>query len=118
VEKSRGPYKINAIAERAAIAALTEDREWVRQRIDEVKQLRERFIGELQRMGLKPLRSDSNFVLVPVPDALKTGRALRDLGVAVRPFPSLPFDGDALRISVGPWSMMEPALEALARVLR
>ena len=29
VEKSRGPYKVSAVAERAGVAALTEDREWV-----------------------------------------------------------------------------------------
>jgi histidinol-phosphate/aromatic aminotransferase/cobyric acid decarboxylase-like protein len=38
---------------------------------------------------------------------------MRDLGVAVRPFESLPLVGDALRISVGPWEMIETMLVAL-----
>jgi hypothetical protein len=46
---------------------------------------------------------------------------MRSLGVAVRPFEGLPSvsdalresAGSALRISVGPWDMIEAALDAL-----
>jgi hypothetical protein len=36
----------------------------------------------------------------------------------VRPFTALVGIGDALRISIGPWDVMEPLLERLAEVLR
>jgi histidinol-phosphate/aromatic aminotransferase/cobyric acid decarboxylase-like protein len=45
------------------------------------------------------------------------GQALRAHGVAVRPFPALPHIGDTLRISVGPWSMLERFLAAFDAVM-
>lgn len=117
VEKSRGPYKVSGVAERAAIAALTEDRMWVEERISEAVANRGRLIGALGGIGLTPLPSDSNFVLVPVTDAEGLDRGLRNLGIAVRPFTSLPRIGDALRISVGPWSMLEQCIDALGRLI-
>jgi histidinol-phosphate aminotransferase len=42
---------------------------------------------------------------------------MRSAGVAVRPFEALPGVGDALRISIGPWPMMEAALHALEEAL-
>ena len=117
VEKSRGPYKVNALAERAAVAALTEDRDWVRARIADAVEIRGRLARELTRLGLSPLPSAANFVLVPVPDARHLGTAMRRTGVAVRPMAQLPVVGDALRISIGPWPMMEAALAALRRAL-
>lgn len=113
VEKSRGPYKVSALAERVAHAALTEDMAWVRARADEAVANRERLAGELRRRGLAPLPSQSNFVLVPLASAAAIGARMRALGVAVRPFPALAGIGDALRISVGPWETMETCLDAL-----
>jgi histidinol-phosphate aminotransferase len=113
VEKSRGPYKVNALAERAALAAVRDDRAWVEAHIAETIRNRTRFADELRGLGLAPLPSSANFLLVPVPAAAKVGTAMRRAGVAVRPMPDLPVVGDALRISIGPWSMMEAALAAL-----
>ncbi len=117
VEKSRGPYKVNALAERAAVAALTEDLGWVREHVALAVEIRERLAAGLRALGLAPLPSAANFVLVPVPDAAETARRMRERGVAVRPFAGLPHVGDALRISVGPWEMMEACLEGLRSVL-
>jgi histidinol-phosphate aminotransferase len=117
VEKSRGPYKVSGAAERAAVAGLTEDRAWVEARIHDVIRNRARLLEALQQMGLHPLPSSSNFVLVPVKDAAGVSKRMREEGVAVRPFLQLDRIGDAIRISVGPWEMMEAALSALRRVL-
>ena len=117
VEKSRGPYKVNGVAQRAAVAALTEDRDWVAARVRDAIENRTRLSDALRAMGLAPLASEANFVLVPVSDAPRIDRSLRDRGVAVRPFSALPRIGDALRISVGPWEMLETCLRALAEVL-
>lgn len=116
VEKSRGPYKVNGIAQRAAVAALTDDRGWVAARVREAIENRERFSRALRAMGFVPLPSEANFVLVPVPDAQRIDHALRERGVAVRPFVALPRIGDALRISVGPWEMLDACLRALGEV--
>jgi histidinol-phosphate aminotransferase len=118
VEKSRGPYKVNGIAERAAVAALTADRPWVTARVAEALDNRERLIEALRKLGLTPLPTQANFVLVPVPgDAVEIDRAMRQRGVAVRPFTALPGIGEALRISVGPWPVLEECLRVLREVL-
>lgn len=117
IEKSRGPYKVNAIAQRAAVAALTDDRAWVEEHIREAVINRERLIQSLRSIGLSPLPSDSNFVLVPVNSAAEADRQLRDRDIAVRPFVSLPNIGDALRISVGPWSMLQKCVDALGEIV-
>ncbi len=117
VEKSRGPYKVSGSAERAAVAALTEDRAWVDARIADVIQSRERLTEALRQLGLSPIPSRSNFILVPVKDAAALAKQMRMEGVAVRPFPKLDGIGDAVRISAGPWEMMEAALAALRKVL-
>ncbi len=117
VEKSRGPYKVNAIAEQAAVAALVHDRDWVRARIADAIEIRERFIRAVRELGLAPLPSSANFVLIPVDGAQRIGAAMRRDGVAVRPMPNLPVVGDALRISIGPWPMMEAVLDALRGAL-
>lgn len=117
VEKSRGPYKVNAIAERVALTALQHDRAWIDGHVQLAIELRERLAEALRAMGLSPMPSAANFVCVPVRGAVAVGQALRARGVAVRPFPGLPHVGDALRISVGPWPMLERLLEALGPAL-
>jgi histidinol-phosphate/aromatic aminotransferase/cobyric acid decarboxylase-like protein len=118
VEKSRGPYKVNAIAERAAVAAFAENMAWVQTLVRESIENRDRMIGALQTFGLRPLPSDANFVLVPVTGALAIDAALRQRGIAVRPFCALPDIGDALRISVAPWPMLDECLSALGEILQ
>lgn len=126
VEKSRGPYKVNALAERAALAALTEDIDWVRTHVTAATENRARLASTLRDMGLEPLDSQANFVFVPVSDALRIATQMRALGVAVRPFADLPpvssalraSSGTALRISVGPWNVLQTALDALRTALQ
>ena len=118
VEKSRGPYKVNAVAERAAVAVLREDMQWVATGVAQVRENRARFVEALVALDLSPLDSSSNFVLVPVRDATALARHMRGAGVAVRPFVALAGIGDALRITIGPWPMMEEALTALAGAVR
>jgi histidinol-phosphate aminotransferase len=113
VEKSRGPYKVGALAERAALAALGADLPWVRAHAAEAVSLRARLVSALRNLGLSPLPSAANFVLVPVPDAAEISARMRARGVAVRPLLELPRFGDALRITVGPWPMLDACLDAL-----
>jgi histidinol-phosphate aminotransferase len=121
VEKSRGPYKVSALAERAALAALGEGLQWASDRVAEAIANRERLTAALESRGLSPIRSEANFVLVPIADANARARHMRTLGVAVRPFEGMAAvtdalratNGSALRISIGPWEMIEAALAAL-----
>jgi histidinol-phosphate aminotransferase len=113
IEKVRGPYKENAPAERAATAAVREDVAWMREAAAQAVANRERFAEVLRTNGLRPLVSAANFLLVPLPDAAAVAQRMRDRGVAVRAYPDLPGIGDAIRITIGPWSLMELALDAL-----
>jgi histidinol-phosphate aminotransferase len=126
IEKSRGPFKVSAIAERAAVAALTEDVQWMRTHVALAIENRDRLTRELRSRGLDPLPSSANFVLVPMRAAARAARSMRSLGVAVRAFETLAqvspalraSAGGALRISVGPWVEMEAALAALDETMR
>ena len=113
VERSRGPFKLNALAERAAVTALTEDAAWVTARAVEAVENRNRLATALRAMGFQPLPSDANFLLVPTPKAAALATQLRTHGIAIRAFRNLPGIGDAFRITSAPWPMLERALAAL-----
>jgi histidinol-phosphate/aromatic aminotransferase/cobyric acid decarboxylase-like protein len=64
------------------------------------------------------LESGANFLLVRpsdprLPPVAEIDQLLRARGIAVRKFTALAGIGDALRITVGPWPMMQALLDAL-----
>ncbi|AKQ65760.1 Histidinol-phosphate aminotransferase [Myxococcus hansupus] len=118
VEKARGPYKVTSVAEAVACEVLTKDADWVRARAEEAVSCRERLRGELTALGLSALPSAANFLMVPLPGALAVAERMRARDVNVRAFQALTGVGDALRIGVGPWPLMETALAALRESLR
>jgi histidinol-phosphate/aromatic aminotransferase/cobyric acid decarboxylase-like protein len=111
--KARGPYSVTSAGEAAAVAALTHDLGWMRTHAAEAVANRDRFITALATRGLVALPSAANFVLVPTPRAGDIALALRRRGIAVRAFADLPVVGDAMRMTVGPWTTMERVLKAL-----
>jgi histidinol dehydrogenase len=120
IEKSRGPYKVSALAERAALAALTAGADWTRARADEAIETRERLASRLRALGLEPLPSAANFLLVPLPRAERAADwnlRLRALGVATRPFGGVAGAGECVRVTVGPWPAMEQFLTSVAALL-
>jgi histidinol dehydrogenase len=112
IEKSRGPYKVSGVGAAAALAVLRADDGWVADRVAEARRNRERLSGELRRRGLAVPDSAANFVLIPVGDAARCSARLRGAGVAVRPFRAVPELGDAIRVSIGPWPLLERFLTA------
>jgi histidinol-phosphate aminotransferase len=120
IEKSRGPYKVGGVAEAVASRVISDGREWVRSVIARTKENRARLAAEIARLGLTQWPAHGNFILVRLPDghsAVGTNAALREHGVAVRPFGALPHAGECIRVTVGPWPMMERFLAALKVVL-
>jgi histidinol-phosphate aminotransferase len=113
VEKARGPYMVNAMAQRAVEAALRDDVPWVEARAREAVENRERLTTALGAMGLDVLPSAANFVLARTPRAREIAAALQRRGILVRLFTGLPLVGDALRIGVGPWEQMQGILDAI-----
>ena len=112
VECARGPYKVSALSERVAIDTLENDLDWVTQRTAEAVANRQQLCRELEALEYPALPSGANFVLVPVSNAERVEASMRDAGVAVRRFDRLPEIGDAVRITIGPWPMMERCLDA------
>ncbi|MCC6651787.1 MAG: histidinol-phosphate aminotransferase family protein [Candidatus Eisenbacteria bacterium] len=117
VELSRGPYTLNALAERAAAAALRHDAAWVMARAAEAVAARDSLAAELRSLGLSPLPSAANFLLVPVPNAALVAARMRDSGVAVRAFANLPGFGNSLRIHAAPAAERAAAVAALKEAL-
>ncbi|TVP76594.1 MAG: histidinol-phosphate aminotransferase family protein [Gemmatimonadales bacterium] len=125
IEKSRGPYKVNRLAEAGAVAGLEDASDWVPGVTAAAREGREALAVELRERGLDPLPSGGNFVLLPLPGGATTDgvtAGLRERGVAVRPFGGLELPGhraptDCIRISVGPPAEMNRFLTALDEVL-
>jgi histidinol-phosphate aminotransferase len=117
IERSRGPYKLNSLAETAAVAAMTDDRAWVTEHAALAVAIRDRLANELRALGLVPLESATNFLCVPTPKAAAIASRLRQQGVSVRAFQNLPGIGDALRITAGPWEYMQVVIDAVRELV-
>jgi histidinol-phosphate aminotransferase len=121
VEKARGPYKVNSLAERAGLAAVTEGLPWVREHVALAIAARSRLTRELTERGLEPAESAANFVFLPLACGSAIARRMRSRGVAVRALENLTpvsealraSKGSALRFTVGPWELVTEALSAL-----
>jgi len=113
VLKARGPYKVSSLAERAAVATLKKERAWVKDGVNEVVANRSRLRVELKMRGVDSLESAANFVLVPISDCVALATRLERVGVRVRALPQLRGIGDAIRVAVGPWEIMQRFLDAL-----
>jgi len=113
VEKSRGPYKVGALSSTAAIAALEHDIPWIEQVVDQTLTVRSRFVDCIQSLGYRPLPSDANFLLIPTENATSVANRMLEAGIGIRSFRNLPGIGDALRITMAPWPMMEQVLTVL-----
>jgi histidinol dehydrogenase len=129
VERARGPYNVTTPGERVALAALTEGPTglgWVREHARLATQARDDLLAALRTLGVHPLPSAANFVLVPHFRAPEIGRRLCASGIIVRVLSNLPGtpaslavgEGNALRIAVGPTAAMARFLDAFAKALR
>ncbi|MEN8376671.1 MAG: histidinol dehydrogenase [Gemmatimonadota bacterium] len=117
IEKSRGPYKVSAPAEAAALAALAEDDGWRAEAVARAIEARAALSAALVDLGFDALASRANFVLAPVADAPAAKTALYARGVGVRAFAGLPGVGDAIRVTVGPPEAMDTATRAIEAAL-
>jgi len=102
----QAPHPISTMSAQLALAAL-HDPPHVGAQIEE----RERLHGELQRLGLAPLRSHTNFVFVPHEDPDGLADALLQRGMVVRRYE------DGIRINVRDRYDDDALLAALAAAL-
>ena len=116
VEKSRGPYKVGALAEHIGVTALLHGRPAMEERVRLTAAHRERLKDALRARGFRVVPSVANFMLLvlgPAGEAARVKAALGRAGIGVRAFEDLPVLGDCVRITIGPWPWMEALLEAL-----
>ena len=116
MNKLKTPFNTSGVAQAAALAAL-DDKEHVSRCIETNAAERERLCEGLRKLGLQPVRSETNFVFIPVgPDAKAIGDDLLHMGVIVRPLGWMGFP-EAIRISIGMAEENDKCLLALGQVL-
>lgn len=119
IDKARGPFTVSRLAAEAASAAISSEPEWTSRVVRESIRSRERLRRRLEERGFAPKPSHANFLLFPAPggSARRCSEALIREGVWVRPFRRSHGLPDSLRVTVGPWPLMERFLEALDKVV-
>ena len=100
----------------AAAAAALDDRAYFEEKTAAIVSTREKFSGDLRKLGFEVLPSSSNFVFTRLPgyegNFLQAG--LREKGILVRRFDSL---GDYLRITIGTPEEMDKVIGELKNLL-
>lgn len=117
--KVRPAFDISSVAQAAALSSLKCADEHLEERLTEIATAREALTSGLTDLGLSPLPSAANFVLVDFGSqerSLAVNEGLLDRGVIVRPAGAFGAP-TALRISVGRPAEVERALAALGEVL-
>jgi histidinol-phosphate aminotransferase len=117
VTAARGPYKVNAFAERAAVAALNTDSAWMSNAASEARAVRDRFARALEgRADVRVFDSQANFVFLGVSSARNVAARFLEQGIGVRAFSGLSGIGDAVRIGVAPWREFERVVNVAMEV--
>jgi len=110
----RLPYHLSSLTQAAAIAALAHA-DLLLSTVDAIKEQRDRIVRTLTELGLRPVPSDSNFVMFGgLADAAATWQALLERGILVRDV-GIPHH---LRVSAGTEAETTAFLDALRDHLR
>ena len=118
IAKVKDSYNLDRLAIAAGAAAL-EDNAWALKNVARVRATRDRVAATLTRLGLAVLPSETNFLLVRLPNAAEAKRVyleLKQRGVLVRYFSARLLE-DALRISIGTDAECDFFLSELAACL-
>jgi histidinol-phosphate aminotransferase len=115
LDRLRQPFNVNTLAYRAAVAAVA-DKEWDIRTKKVVREGRNFLFREFSRMGLEPVASHANFVMVMVGDGPAFAEKLIRQGIIVRPLQGSvvrPF----VRVTVGTMKENRRVVGAFRRVL-
>lgn len=112
LDRVKEPFAVNLLAQVAGIAAL-EDDEFLNRSVAANRAGKRFLYGEFDRLGLRYVESQGNFVLVEIgPQAVDVQKRLLARGVIVRPCAHYDLP-DFLRISVGSQAQNVRLIEAL-----
>jgi histidinol-phosphate aminotransferase len=117
--KTKLPFEPNSLAEAAALGAL-DDEEFLAHTLESNRRGLKFLVENLRELGLMPVPSQANFVLLPLESDAQAAWVFEELlkkGVIVRPMRAagLPH---CLRFSVGLPQDNQQAIEALAAILK
>ncbi len=117
LNRVRAPFNVNALAQRAALAALDDQHHVASSR--KINELGKGYLfAELDRLGLHSPPSAANFLLVDLKrDGQAVAEALLRMGVIVRPLGG-PYLTTHIRVSIGTPPENERFIEALKTVLQ
>ncbi|MHA1409061.1 MAG: histidinol-phosphate transaminase [Candidatus Odinarchaeia archaeon] len=115
------PYPVNIIAQKI-IPQLLEKHEMILKILNELSVERDFLFNELSKInGLKPFKSDANFILFKVNDknldANKLHKKLLEKGVIVRNRSMLPLLENCLRVTVAPREINKEFLKRLKTIM-
>lgn len=116
LNRIRPPYNVNRLAQAAAVAAIR-DEAFLAETVANNGAVRARLLEALEGLKLRALPSQTNFVMVQVPEAARVLKELRDAGILVRSLASYGLN-DWIRISIGRPMEIECLLDVLASTLR
>jgi histidinol-phosphate aminotransferase len=117
MNKLRTPFNVAGVSQAAALAAL-DDADHVTNSIQANAAERARLFGELVKLGLRPVPSQTSFIFIDVgPRATTLYEELLREGVIVRPLAWMGFP-DAIRISIGTGDENDKLLAALNHCLQ
>lgn len=118
VTKARGPYKVNALGELAAVTALREDGGWMRAAAAAARDARTRLVAAFAgRTGVRPWDSRGNFVFVGTDGpAADLAARFQARGIGVRAFSGLTGIGEALRLGVAPAPQLDRVIRAVGEM--
>ena len=114
MDRVRGPFNVNRLAQVAALAAL-EEAGFVRDCISRTSQERQRVRGELNALGYHPAPSLANFLFFDAREnAAGLAERLLPYGVIVKPWREPGFS-DHVRVSIGSPQSSDQFLRALSK---
>lgn len=120
LNKIRGPFNVTGVGQAAAVAAL-EDAQWMQQAKAHNDQWRPWLHEQLEALGLHPVESAGNFILIAFPKSLgvtagETNGYLTEQGYLLRHLPSMGL-GHCLRLSVGTEDENKGVIKALSEFI-
>jgi len=116
MNRLRTPFNLTGVSQAAAFAAL-DDAEHVNRSIKENASERARLTKGMSELGLRPVRSHSNFIFIDIgPEAQELCDELLHEGVIVRPLGWMGFP-EAMRVSVGVAQENDKFLAVMGRLL-
>lgn len=109
LNRIRGPFNVNRLAQSAACAALL-DQDFVEHSYQNNKREREALEAVLDQLGVRYIRSETNFMMIQVAQAAALIQSLKHAGILIRGLMSYGLT-DWIRVSIGNHEQMQQFTE-------